>query len=143
MARESYIESQIDDNSPSAQPQYLDVRQIARGLGQHLGEFFMGQVTGAGGAGGDLAGIPFNPAVVLIINEAGAAPALTVYSMLGTPIGVQIILGALDATSEAPVVAEVAGPPVTWTATLNTADAPDAEVATVLCFGFRDVNGSL
>ncbi|HET6494946.1 MAG TPA: hypothetical protein VFH61_06235 [Thermoleophilia bacterium] len=143
MSRETYIESQIAANSPSAQPQYLDAAQIARGLGQHLTECFIGQVLGAGGVGGTLTGIPFNPAVIEIINEAGSAPAFTKYVMLATPIGVQIILAAADATSEAPAVSAVAGPPRTWSALLDTADAPDGETVTVICYGARDVNGSL
>jgi hypothetical protein len=142
MARETYAEAQIPATGAEDVP-YADHRAIARGLMGHATECFVGQVTGAGGAGGDLAGIPFEPAVVEIINEAGAAPAYTKYVMLGTPIGVQIILGALDATSEAPAVAEVAGPPKTWTLTLDTADAPDAEVATVIVYGVHDTDGGL
>jgi hypothetical protein len=141
MPRESFIESQIPTGVES--PVYLDARQIARGMGQHLTECFVGQVTGAGGAGGTLTGVPFNPALIETINEAGAAPSHSKYVMLGTPIGIQTILAVADATTEAPSVAAVAGPPPTWDVTIDTADAPDAEVTTVICWGARDVNGSL
>ena len=140
--RESHAESAIPTGVES--PVYLDAKQIARGLGRHLTEAFIGQVTGAGGAGGTLSGVPFNPGVIEVINEAGAAPAFTKYAMLASgAIGVQIILAAADATAAAPVVSSVAGPPVTFDVLLDTADAPDAEVVTVICYGVREGNGSL
>lgn len=123
-------------------PIYQDQKQIVRKLGAHLTECYLGQVLGAGGAGGALTGIPFQPAVIEIINADGATPAFTKYAYpAGVGTGVQIILGALDATAEAPVLSQVG--PGDWTATLNTADAPDAETVTVIVYGFRDVAGSL
>lgn len=141
MARATAREAAIESGAET--PVYQDQRQVVRKLGAHLEECFMGQVTGAGGAGGDLAGIPFEPALVEIINEAGATPAWAKYAMLATPIGVRIAAAAVDATADAPAVAVVAGPPQTWTLTLDTADAPDAETVTVIVYGFRDVAGSL
>lgn len=141
MARETFMETQIPTGVES--PVYLDAKQIARGLGQHLAEVFIGQVTGAGGAGDTLSGVPFDPALIETINEAGAAPSTSKYVMLATPIGIQTILGVLDATSEAPVVTRVAGPPVTFDVLIDVADAPDAEVVTVICYGAKNVNGGL
>jgi len=140
MARETFMEAQIPTGVES--PVYLDARQITRGLGQHLTESFLGQVLGAGGIGGVLANIPFQPATIEIINADGAAPAFTKYAYpSGVGTGVQVILGALDATAEAPVLTQVG--PNDWSAALDVADAPNAETVTVIVTGFRDVNGSI
>jgi hypothetical protein len=142
MARETFMEAQIPTGVES--PVYLDARQISRGLSQHLPEAFIGQVTGAGGAGGTLSGVPFDPAVVEIINEAGATPQWAKYVFLGSgTIGLSVVLAAADATANAPTVTRVPGPPVTFDVGVVTADAPDAEVVTVICYGMRDVNGGL
>jgi len=142
MSRESHAEAQIPADGGEATP-YPDMYKVARSFMQHSSECFVGQVTGAGGVGGVLTGVPFNPAIIETINEAGSAPSHSKYVMLATPIGIQTILAVADATAEAPVVAEVAGPPKTWSVTIDVADAPDGEVTTVICWGVRDVNGSL
>lgn len=142
MGRESHAELSIPTSVESAV--YLDAQQITRDLGRHGTETFIGQVTGAAGAGGTLAGVPFDPAIVETINEAGAAPSNSKYVMLTSgAIGIQTILGVLDATSEAPTVTRQAGPPVTFDVLIDVADAPDAEVVTVICYGVREGNGSL
>jgi len=142
MARETFRESAIPTGVQS--PVYLDARQITRGLGQHLPEAFVGQVTGAGGAGGTLAGVPFDPAVVEVVNEAGAIPTWTKHVMLtGGAIGIAVAAAAADATATAPTITRVAGPPVTFSVALTTGVAPDAELVTVICYGVRDVNGGL
>jgi hypothetical protein len=143
MAREQFADSTIPENG-AAQVPYKDNRELINGTLKHTAEVFIGQVTGAGGAGGTLAGVPFDPAMIETINEAGAAPSNSKYAMLATgAIGVQIILGALDATSEAPVVTRVPGPPVSFDILIDVADAPDAEVTTVICTGARDIGGGL
>ena len=140
--RESHAELSIPTGVESTV--YQDARQITRDLGRHATEAFIGQITGSGGAGGTLTGIPFDPAIIETINEAGATPSNSKYVMLGSgAIGIQTILGVLDATSEAPVVTRVPGPPVSFSALIDVADAPDAEVVTVICYGVREGNGSL
>lgn len=141
MSRETFSDSAIPATGAAKIP-YQDDREIVNVTTRHMTEAFMGQVLGAGGVGGVLAGIPFQPAVIEIINADGAAPAFTKYAYpAGVGTGVQIILGALDATAEAPVLAQVAAN--NWTATLDTADAPDAETVTVIVYGFRDIAGGL
>jgi hypothetical protein len=141
MARETFAEAQIPANGAADVP-YADHRQISRGLMGHAGECFVGQVTGAGGAGGTLSAVPFEPAVIEIINEAGAAPALTKYVNLASGvIGVQIILAAADATGTAPAITQAGAND--WDILLNTADAPDTEVVTVIVYGVRDTDGGL
>ncbi len=140
MARETFAESVIPAEGKDDVP-YADHRAIARGLMGRVCEAIIGTVLGAGGAGGSLLLVPFEPAVIEIINAAGATPAFTKYVMLGTPEGVQIILGALDATAEAPAVTQVGAND--WTILLNTADAPDGETVLVTVYGVRDVTPGL
>lgn len=142
MARETFAESTIPSEG-SEQVPYKDNRELINGTLRHMGETFIGQVTGAGGIGGILTGVPFDPAIIETINEVGAAPSTSKYVMLATPIGIQTILGVLDATSEAPVVTRQAGPPVTFDVAIGVADAPNAEVTTVICYGTRDIAGGL
>jgi len=140
MARATHAEAQIPATGSEDVP-YADHRAIARSLMGHAAECFVGQVTGAGGAGDTLANVPFNPGVIMTFNEAGAAPSVSWYAMLATPIGVQTILAVADATSEAPAVTDNGDG--TFDVLMDTADAPDGEVATVVCFGVRDTDGGL
>lgn len=134
-AREVAIEAAVET------PIYQDQKQIVRKLGAHLTECFMGQVLGAGGAGGDLENVPFEPALVEVINEAGATPTWWKFAMLGTPIGLTVAAAAADATGNAPTLTQVGEGD--WTVELDTTVAPDGETVTVVCYGFRDVDGSL
>jgi hypothetical protein len=122
-------------------PVYQDSRDIVRGFGQHIPEMFIGQVTGAGGAGGSLLNVPFEPILMEVINEAGATATWHKFVNFGTPIGISIAAAAADGTANAPTVTRVGAND--FTVALNTTVAPDAEVCTVICYGIRDVNGSL
>lgn len=140
MARETARESAIQDGTET--PVYQDQLSIVRGLGAHLTETFMGQVLGAGGAGGSLLNVPFQPASIEVINEAGSTPAWSKYVYPGgVGIGVLVTTATADATSEAPALTRVAEGD--WTIVLDTADAPDGETVTVIVQGFREVAGSL
>jgi hypothetical protein len=124
---------------------YQDQTDIVRKLGAHLAEKVMVQGTGAAGAGFTITGLPFEPAEIEAINEAGATPALHkwVYPDGGSALGVSIAAAAADGTANAPGITRQAGPPVTWDVAVNTTIAPDTEVVTLLITGFRVVGGSL
>lgn len=122
---------------------YQDQRELVRRLGAHLPEAFMGQVTGAGGAGGSLLNVPFQPALIEVINEGGATPTWHkfAYPDGGSALGVSVAAAAADGTSNAPTLTQVGAG--NWTIALNTTVAPDAEVCTVIVYGFKVVAGSL
>jgi hypothetical protein len=133
-AREIAIEAE------TVTPIYQDQKQIVRKLGAHLTEMFMGEVLGAGGVGGTLLNVPFEPAYVRVINADGATPAVTDAAFSTNPAHVTTILAvALQATP----VAKAKVAEGDWTITLPTALAPDAETVVVIVHGFRDVGGSL
>lgn len=139
MARETAREVAIQDATETTP--YQDQRQIVRGLGAHLGEMWMAQAAGAGGAGCDIEGVPFEPALVEIINQAGATPAWSkcIYPAGGSAIGVTIAAAAAAAT--APTLTQAAEGD--WDIAIPTALAPDGETVTVIVYGFRDVASSL
>ena len=130
---------EIAIKTPVETPIYQDQRQIVRNLGKHLTEMYMGEVLGAGGAGGTLLLVPFEPAYVRVINADGATPAVTEAAFSTNPAHVTVIAAAaLQAT---PVAKTQVGEG-DWTVTLPTALAPDAETVVVIVHGFRDVGGS-
>lgn len=142
MARETAREIAIESSVES--PVYVDQKQITRNLGSHLAEAYIGQITGAGGAGGTLSGVPFDPALIEVLNEAGATPTTWKFVNLASGgIGVTTAAAVADATASFPTVTRVAGPPITWDVAVPTAVAPDTEVVTVICYGARDVAGGL
>jgi hypothetical protein len=121
---------------------YFERRELINGVLAHSAEMFIGQVLGAGGVGGELTEVPFEPAVIEIINEAGATPTWTKHVNLGSGfIGLAVAAAAADATANAPTLTEVGDND--WTVGLVTGDAPDGETVTVICYGARDVNGGL
>jgi len=134
MARETFAEAQIPAEGKDDVP-YADHRAIARALMGRATESMIAQGTGAGGAGFAIVNVPFEPAALLAINQAGAAPALhhSIYSP--TPAHTTTIL-AVAANATPAVITQVADND--WTVTLTTAMAPDAEVVTVLLLGVRD-----
>lgn len=138
--RESHAEGAIPTSVES--PVYLDAQQIARGLGRHMTETFLAQDVGASGGGFDIVNVPFEPALVVAINPAGAAPALwhSAFPAGGTAHHTVTIL-AVAASATPPVLVKVADND--WTVEIPTAMAPDAEVVTVLIYGVREGNGSL
>jgi hypothetical protein len=138
MSRQTWMESEIPTGVES--PVYLDARQIARGLGNHLGECFMGQVTGGGGIGGTILHVPFEPGAIVAVNQAGANPAVHVSLFTPTPAHATIIL-AVAANGTPPTKTKVADND--WTVTFPVGMLPNAEVMTALIYGVRDVAGGL
>jgi hypothetical protein len=98
---------------------------------------YAGEVVGAGGAGGVLSGIPFEPAVLLMSEATGP---LLQWMLPGSSGQVDIngITGA--AAAAAPVVAADGAD---WKVTLPTGIAPDGDTVSVLCVGLPKAGGSL
>lgn len=139
--RESHAQNQIPEKGADAVP-YFDQREAAQGLLKHATEAFIGQVTGADGAGGDLENVPFEPALIEVINEGGGTPTWTKFVNLGSGgIGLEVAASAADATADFPTLTRVGEGD--WTVTLATGTAPDDETVTVVCYGVRDVAGGL
>lgn len=139
MSRETHAELQIPANGAADVP-YADHRAIARGLLGHVGEAFIGQVTGAGGAGGSVTGVPFEPAAILAMNEGGVAPATHVSIFSPTAAHGTIIL-ATAANATPPTLTKVGDGD--WTVDFPVGMLPDGEVMTCLIFGVRDTDGGL
>lgn len=141
MAREAWMDSQIPETGAEQVP-YKDNRELVNGALRHMAEMFCGQVLGAGGAGGDLLNVPFEPAAIEIINEAGATPTWIKYvNINGTLIGVTVAAAVADGTANAPTLTEVGDND--WTIGVDTADAPDGETVTVIVYGYRNIAGGL
>lgn len=145
MPRETARELAIADSTETAV--YQDQKQIVRTLGSHVVEAYMLQGDGAGGAGVTFTGVPFEPAKLEVMNEAGATATHSIYFYPdgGTAIGVDVAAAVADGTANAPTITRVvaASGAVTWTIVVPTAVAPDGETVTVLATGFRAVASSL
>jgi hypothetical protein len=135
MARTTYAEAQIPTGAEDVP--YATQHDIATKFGKHITEAFVGEVTGAGGAGGDLTGIPFDPAIVLISEATGPLLQLQVPGSSGD-VDINMITGAAAGTAIPAAVASGS----TWTISLPTGLAPDGDVVSVVCLGFRE-DGSL
>ncbi len=138
--RETHREAQIPDATEL--PKYHDAREIVRRFGKHLPEVFLGSVTGAGGVGGDLENVPFEPAIVEVINAAGATPAhaKSVFPDTGTAQHI-LITAAVANNGNPPTLTQVAEND--WTIGLPTQLAPNGETVFVIAYGFRADGGSL
>lgn len=137
--RESHAELQIPTGRQDVP--YGDQRTLVNGVFRHQTEMFIGKVTGAGGVGGALTGVPFEPAYIKCLNEAGANPAVydSVFAS-DAAIHTETIL-AVAINANPPVVTRVGAG--NFTIALPTEMAPNTEVVTVLVFGARDLAGSL
>jgi hypothetical protein len=138
MSRESYGEKQIPAAGHESPP-YIDQREIINKFLRHGVESFMGEILGAGGAGGSLTGIPFEPAAILISD---AAVPLGQLQFPGSAGKVDINLITLAAAGAA-IPAATLQADGTYTLALPTGLAPDGNTVSVLIIGWRDVNGSL
>jgi hypothetical protein len=106
----------------------------------HAAECFIGQVLGAGGAGGTLEGVPFEPAVIIVSEATGPTLTLSVRGgLLAADVEVLMTTGAVNAN--VPVVSQDGEGD--WDVALPTALAPDGDTATVVIWGVRDTNGGL
>jgi len=138
--RDTYLDRQIP--TPIQQIPQPDHSRVSRVIAKHAAERYLGTVLGAGGVGGSLLLVPFQPAILRIINAAGATPRVSesYFPAGGTARHISTILAvAVNATP--PVLTQVAAG--NWTIALPTALAPDGETVIVEVIGFRDVGGSL
>lgn len=134
MPRDNYAQSQIP-TSQEAVP-YADHREIAQGLGRHMTDSFVGEVVGAGGVGGPLAGIPFEPAVIYLSEATGPSLQLQLPGS-AAKVDINLITGAAASTAVPNATQEVDG---TWTIDLPTALAPDGDTVSAWCLGFSSNN---
>ena len=137
MGRSSYAESQSVGRGVNGVP-YSDHKEIANTL-RHAAEVFVGNVTGAGGVGGVLSGIPFEPAIIDLYEPAGPVMQRDLPGAGGTRVKVNLITGAAAATA---FVIATDGPGF-WKVTFAVGHIANAAVATIVCTGFRSVGGSL
>lgn len=143
MARETAREVAIEAATESTI--YQDQKQIVRKLGAHLSEAYMAKVTGAGGAGGSVEDVPFEPAYIEVWDVAN----LSLYKSYFASDGA-VHMSVIDTGAGATDLAANANPPVLtqvaegdWTVALPTQMAPDGDTVVVLIKGFRNVAGSL
>lgn len=135
MPRESAAQAAIPADGAASVP-YASHRELVGGLFLHGAEVFIGKITGAGGAGGNV-NVPFDPAVVLVSEATG--PTLRLLVPGGTVNDeINMIDGAV--ATGITVTPKDGGTPAN--VALATALAPDADIATVICIGARDVAGS-
>jgi len=134
MPRDNYAQSQIPTSQDSVP--YADHREIAQGLGRHMTDSFVGEVVGAGGAGGDLTGIPFEPAVIYLSEATGPSLQLQLPGS-AAKVDINLITGAAAGTAVPDATQEADG---TWTIALPTALAPDGDTVSAWCLGFSSNN---
>lgn len=139
MARQSFAEQQIPSSGSAAVP-YPTHRELANGVMKHASDMFVGEILGAGGVGGVLSGIPFEPAMVEIFEPVAPLMQRRMPGSAGA-ININTITGAAAGTPIAVAVDDVAVP--SWKVTLPVGLAPNGRTVTVVCYGFRDIGGSL
>ena len=125
MARESYAQKQIPTGVDSIP--HPTQRELANGQFKYASEVFYAVVLGAGGAGAELEGIPFEPVEVKTINK----DAIGMNSSFVDGGAINLVTGA--AGTAVPVAADGE----TYTASVPTALAPDGENVYVICTGAR------
>ncbi len=135
--RSSYAESQIPTTGKDDIP-YPSHNKLAT-MFRHGAEMYVGEVLGAGGVGGVLDNIPFEPAIVDVYEPV--APVMQ-RSMPGSAARVDVngISGAAAATAVVIGAGTTAG---TFKVTLAVGHVANGRTATVVCTGFRQLGGSL
>jgi len=134
------MDTQIPANG-AAQVPYKDNRELINGTLRHMSETFIGKVTGAGGIGGSLLNVPFEPAEIIAINQAGGTPAYY-HSVFASDAAIHMsIILAAAANANPPTKTKVGTG--NWTVGLTTQMAPDTNVVTVIVRGSRDIAGGL
>lgn len=136
--RDAHKEKQVPTTGAERIP-YSTAEQIARGYLKHMTESFVGQITGAGGAGGTLADIPFEPAVVVLVNPG------TLFQLSMPISGGRISINAISGAAAGTATPAATQDPTTkkWSLALPTGLAPDGDPVHVLCFGVSDIDGGL
>lgn len=137
--RQSHAELQIPSRGADAVP-YPTHREVVQKYMAHGAEMFVGEVTGAGGVGGSLRAIPFQPAVVEIFDTS---VPLAQKQIPGSTAAVDVNLITGAAAAHAIVVAADDSAVPNWRVNLDVNLAPNAHVVTVVCYGFRNAGGSL
>lgn len=136
MARQTAMEAEIPTGVESAV--YLDARQIVNGLMGRVPEAFIGKIVGAGGAGGSLTGVPFEPAVIFCLEPTGPTGTLSVFRSDATA---HVNMITLAAATLVPTVTKVGDQ--NWTIAAPTGLAPDGDTVTVLAFGVKNALSGL
>ena len=144
MARESFQSTRIPTGVEDVP--YPNHRELARGAFGPASSAVMVQGVGAGGAGVDITGIPFEPAYMRISEATG--PLLQEQFHLGGAVGAIVGINAITGAAAAADVTVTGVPgtggnPDTWTLNVPTGVAPDGDTVTILVVGFREGEGSL
>lgn len=134
MARKTAMDNAIPTGVQSAV--YQDARQLAGGLLGYVPECFIGQVLGAGGAGGNLDGVPFEPAVIIALEATGPTGTLMIRGLAGGAADVKVNLITLAAATIFPTISQLSA--TSWRVACPTALAPDGDTTTLLCFGVKN-----
>jgi hypothetical protein len=131
--RDTYAETQIPAAGHESPP-YIDQREIVNKFGLLYTEAFVGEILGAGGAGGSLANIPFQPAVIVLSEATGPLLQLQVPGS-GGAVDINMITGAAAGAAIPAAVKQADG---TYTLSLPTGLVPDGDTASLLILGFRE-----
>ena len=137
MARKSAMDNAIPTGVQSAV--YQDARQLAAGLLGYVHEAFIGQVLGAGGAGGNLDDVPFEPAVIIALEPTGPTGTLMIRGMTVSDVKVNLI--TLAAATVFPTISQLSA--TSWRVACPTALAPDGDTTTIVCFGVKNATSGL
>jgi len=135
MPREQFAETQIPAQGKDEVP-YPSWREIARRLLSHGAEMFFGTVEGTG-ALITVAGLPFDPACVILLNVDGLAWAVKTPNMASAD-SVKFITAGTMSVAVAAVTLGTKQFTIGADADLNVA----AETIHWIAFGARDVDGS-
>lgn len=139
MARKSFAELQLPTSGAQSVP-YPTYRAVASKYLSHSTDSYVGEVTGAGGVGGSLRGIPFQPAIVDVYEPVAPLAQRQIPGSAGA-IDINLITGAAAAAA---IVVAVDDPTVpSWRVNLVAGIAVNGRVVHVVCQGFRDQGGSL
>jgi hypothetical protein len=136
--RKTFRERQIPTGVESAI--YQDPRQIVRHLGSLLTETYLAKVTGAGGAGGVIEGVPFEPAVIQAFRITDTAAFYKSVLATDGALHLQVIAAAGENDNPPTIEEQEDG---TWNVTIPTQMAPNDAVVVVEIRGSRAVEGSL
>ncbi len=134
MAREQFADTQIPAAGKDAVP-YATWAEIVRTLGQHVGEMAFGTVTGTGA--NIVVATPFDPAMVVVINETDGSMHVHIPTMTAADV-FAIKTAAVAYISTGGITLGTKQFTIGTDADLNT----NSDVLHWAAFGARNVNGS-
>lgn len=137
MARESYAQTQIPENGKAAIP-YPDYHKIVQSLMLHGAEMYFGTMTGTG-ASLDSPALPFDPAMVLIVNQTTVCRGLKLPTMADDDFYKEVAAGTGTYDAAGGITLGVKKFTLGTDAELNAA----GNVIHFVAFGARDVGGSI